>query len=335
MALQDRVQAIREAALRTGRQPVPYSFQGITKERIRAVLRVIDRETDDIIDTVFALLDDDHDSWFSNAPSGTKFCAGATTAHIGSHVGLLQRGLTIKLDREGRDYWLKPLWELGAIEKVYFDPNTRQFINGHPVPKSQNCAYRLSEEFKRILQAPDPDWRNLIQDWISEDEIRQRAELQARLAAESTRRVDTKHIDLINTCCEHYVPNFLPGYEIIYYDIGDGDRITENDRIQLGEAGLEIGLADAMPDVLLWNRDSDHLWVIEAVTNDGEVDQNKVEQMTLLVQRHGKSGIGFTTAYWTWKDAASRQGKLKNLAPDTYLWIQEDPSKQYRVRTFD
>jgi hypothetical protein len=84
-----------------------------------------------------------------------------------------------------------------------------------------------------------------------------------------------------------------------------------------------------MPDVLLWNRSSDELWVIEAVTSDGEVDLHKLRQMTALAMRTGKAGIGFTTAYQTWKAAAARQARYKNLPPATYLWIMEDPTKHF------
>jgi hypothetical protein len=49
------------------------------------------------------------------------------------------------------------------------------------------------------------------------------------------------------------------------------------------------------------------------------------------LQRNGKNLDGATTAYPTWKVAASRQGRYKNLAPDSYLWIVEDPSRQYLV----
>ena len=45
------------------------------------------------------------------------------------------------------------------------------------------------------------------------------------------------------------------------------------------KAGLTIALGDSMPDVLLWNKESDSLWVIEAVCSDGEVDQHKVENV--------------------------------------------------------
>jgi hypothetical protein len=90
-----------------------------------------------------------------------------------------------------------------------------------------------------------------------------------------------------------------------------------------------------MPDVLLWNKTTDHLWVIEAVTSDGEVDNHKVAQMSALAKRSGKSGVGFTTAYQTWSAAAKRQGKYKNIAPGTYIWIQEDPSKHYLAESFN
>jgi protein involved in temperature-dependent protein secretion len=90
-----------------------------------------------------------------------------------------------------------------------------------------------------------------------------------------------------------------------------------------------------MPDILLWNQKTDALWVIEAVTSDGEVDSHKVQSLTTLAHRCGKKGIGFTTAYATWRDAAARQGKHKNIAPGTYIWIREDGAKQFSVETFE
>jgi BsuBI/PstI restriction endonuclease domain len=96
-------------------------------------------------------------------------------------------------------------------------------------------------------------------------------------------------------------------------------------------AGVDLGLGDAMPDALLWNAATDWLWVIEAVTSDGEVDMHKVTQMTSLANRFGKPGIGFTTTYRTWKDAAARQGTHTNIAIGTYIWIQGDPAKQFKV----
>ena len=89
-----------------------------------------------------------------------------------------------------------------------------------------------------------------------------------------------------------------------------------------------------MPDVLLWHAEKDVLWIIEAVTSDGEVDAHKVKKIRALAERCGKAGVDFTTAYPTWKVAAFRQHAHKNIAPDTYVWIAEDASKHFKVETF-
>ncbi|HPA21314.1 MAG TPA: BsuBI/PstI family type II restriction endonuclease [Verrucomicrobiae bacterium] len=287
------------------------------------------------MDAVFCLLDDISPSFFGEAAQkGLKVCHGASTAHIACHVGVLQRNST-KLDREGRDYWLKPLWEIGALEKLYFDPGTADFMPGHPVPKSPNSAYRIAPAFLEILKAPDAERSALLKAWAGDDAKRARLQVQATLAETTRAKVGTPHMELITAAAQVYVPNFLPGFDVLYIDATDGQRVTPKQKQDLNKAGITIELDDSMPDILLWNPMTDELWVIEAVTSDGEVDFHKVEALTALAKRSGKKAIGFTTAYMTWKDAAARQGKHKNVAPDTYIWIREDGAKQFSVETFE
>src|ERR1035438_939892 len=316
-------------------QRPPTTLQGVTKERIAEVLQALDRASRDQIDAVFALLDDINPSWFYEAAEkGLKVCHGASTAHIACHVGVLQRKGG-KLDREGRDYWLKPLWEIGALEKLYFDSQTAEFLPGHPVPKSPNSAYRIAPAFLQILKASDADRRALLAAWTSKDATRARLQVQAELAKATSAKIETPHQGLITAACEVYVPNFLPGFEVLYIDVTDGQRVTAEQQQALQKAGIAIGLGDSMPDILLWNQKADALWAIEAVTSDGEVDLHKLQGLTSLASRSCKKKIGFTTAYATWRDAASRQGKHKNIAPGTYIWIREDGAKQFSVETFE
>jgi hypothetical protein len=332
MKLEDKLRS----DLRGGKlQPLPNQLQGITKERVAEVLRALDRTSRDIIDAVFALLDDINRNLFIEAAEkGLKFCDGASTAHIACHVGVLQRNAG-KLDREGRDYWLKPLWEIGALEKLYFDPETADFLPGHPIPKSPNSAYRIAPAFLQILKASGADRQALLAAWSSQDATRARLQVRAELASATRAKVGSPHQDLITAAGEVYVPNFLPGFEIIYIDATDGQRVTAEQEQTLKRAGIAIGLGDSMPDLLLWNPKTDALWVIEAVTSDGEVDLHKVQSLASLAKRCGKKNIGFTTAYATWRDAATRQGKNKNIAPGTYIWIREDGAKQFSVETFE
>ncbi len=329
MSLNDRVRQIQEQYADGGNSPVPSTLSGVTKDKVGQVLALIDRNTVDMVDTVYALLDDHNANFFPKASKTHLFKDGATVAHIGTHVGILQRNAA-KLDREGRDYWLKPLWEIGAIEKVYFDSTTQQFVHGHPVPKSPNNAYRLAPSFVQILAMND-DWEAALKEWISEDRKRIRLSLQADMAQLTAGEIGSKHQELIEQCVSIFSPLFLPGFRVLYVDDSDGDRIPDDDKAKLADAGIHLGLSDAMPDVLLCKDDEKHLWVVEAVTSDGEVDHHKVDQLTNLATRSGYSAISFTTAYPSWKTAAARQVKHKNIAPGTYIWIAEDPSKHFEL----
>lgn len=333
MALQEKVVKLRADRMEAGAAPVPNALQGVDKNKVRQVLSRLHLGSNaDLVDGVFALLDDQTDSWFSKVPAEAKFYHGASTAHLACHIGILQRGGG-KLDREGRDYWIKPLRELGGIEPILL--HQMEFIHGHVVAKSPNSSYRLAEDFKAILQAPDDQWPGMLAKWAKQDAARQRREFQAVMAEASRQLVDTGHSDLIRASVKYYAQRFLPGYEVLYVDDADGDRISEQERAALARAGVELGLADAMPDVLLWNPKTDRLWVIEAVTSDGEVDFHKVNQLSTLAQRSGKAGVDFTTTYRTWKEAAARQGVHGNVAVGSYIWIQADPAKHFRVESFE
>ncbi|TVP98222.1 MAG: hypothetical protein EA381_13000 [Planctomycetaceae bacterium] len=331
MGLDDRVRQNREDYVQSGQQPVPSELSGVTKEKVAETLALIDRATPEMIDVVYALLDDRYQNLFSRAPATARFRDGATVAHIATHVGILQRNAG-RLDREGRDYWLKPLWEIGAVEKVYFDPKTKSFVPGHPVAKSPNNAYRLSARFAAIL-AMKTGREDALRDWISDDQTRIRLSLQAKMAKKAASRVGSRHKSLIEDCVSIFATHFLPNYRVLYVDDSDGDRIAEKESQILAAVGIELGIADAMPDVLLCDEASKSLWVIEAVTSDGEVDLHKVEQLTALAKRSGYESISFTTAYPTWRVAAARQGKYKNIALGTYIWIAEDPSKHLELHS--
>ncbi|WP_421349882.1 BsuBI/PstI family type II restriction endonuclease [Aeromonas veronii] len=313
----------KKAALEAGVPVLPEHYDGVTKKKILSVLARIDQGKENIIDAVFAMLCDEPHWSKSAAKQGYKFRDGATTAQIGAHIGILQRGRDIKLDREGRDYWLKPLWQIGAVQKVTYESALKSFQYGHK-PKSSACGYRLADDFIDILKSSDGEWQRKLDEWVSEDKCRERLAFQAEQVGDG---FQTDHSNLIEASYRVYAKRFLRGYQVVYIDDGDGDRISQEQLETLEKAGLAITLEDSMPDVLLWKPEDDSLWVIEAVTSDGEVDLHKMESLKAFAVRNKKSSIGFTTTYPTWKKVYERQSKNKNLAVGSYLWILEDASK--------
>jgi hypothetical protein len=331
MGIEDYAIKRRKKALASELEVVPSKYRDTNKQRIKDVLIQIDRCDDNMVDVVFALLCDESSWYTAAAKKGFNFCDGASVAHIATHVGILQRGNNTKLDREGRDYWLKPLWAVGAVEKVYFHSKEGLFKPGHPIAKSSNSAYRLADDFMKILIAEDNVWSDMAREWARSSVQLERLALQAEQAQKTAESVESAHSLLITASHEVYAPRFLPSYEVIYIDDGDGDRVTVEQQEVLSNANVSISIHDAMPDVLLWNKEDDSLWVIEAVTSDGEVDIHKMQSLLAFSERNGKSKIGFTTTYPTWKKAAERQSACKNLADGSYMWIHEDASRNILI----
>jgi hypothetical protein len=201
VSIDSRMTDYRNKRISLGEPPVPDELQGVSKEKIRKVLARINLDKNiDLIDCVFSLLDDETISFFRNAPTGTRFYHGATTAQLACHIGILQRGKN-RLDREGRDYWIKPLAELGGIEPVLL--HGEKFIYGHVVPKSGNSSYRLKEEFKTILKSPDETWPRLLDLWTSQDSARERKAFHAEMLELSKQMVGTGHSELIRSSVDH------------------------------------------------------------------------------------------------------------------------------------
>jgi len=327
---------LRQERIDSGQSPTPKSFQGVSKLKLKAILAELSLTNQKVIDAAFALLDDETPSMFSTAPVGAMFNAGARTSQIACHIGYLQRDENIgKVDREGRDEWIKPLRDIGAVDAITLLNGT--FIDGHVAAKNPNSSYRLNSDFVAVLKMPDGHWQNAFAAWVKKGRTaaRMAAEAAMKKSAVSITAKKTGHAALIEASIMIYAPRFLPDYQILYKDDSDGDRISASERAAMKAAGVELGLKDSMPDVLLWCPETDWLWVIEAVTTDGEVDPHKVRNMTALSKRHGKKGIGFTTTYNSWRDVASRQHKVRNIEIGTYIWLLEDPTRQMLVESFD
>lgn len=276
---------------------------GVPRPRAEHALQRLGHGSRNEVSVIVALLDEELPNGYYPVQEAYPFSAGASTSHVFCHAGILQHGEK-KIDRENRDYLIKPFTELGIIEPVYLDPRTRSFVPGHPTPKSPNNCHRLAEEFRSLLRLSGEELDEALDRWTGEDATRERARVQAT-AAEQIAQTGGSHADLVRAALEFYAPRFLPGYEEVYTDLADGDRISEEQREALRAAGLEPTLADPSPDALLWNEDA--FWVIEAVTSDGEVDLTKVEAMRRMIARRGRPvRVGFTTAYRTWRDAGRR-----------------------------
>lgn len=305
------------------------SYQNITIEDIVKVLRRLRQFSPNKRDAIWCLLNSDFPSPFANA-AGYSIADGASIAQIGCYIGFLIRH-SGKLDREGRDYWIKPLIdEIAAIERVTYYNGS--FVPGHLKAKSPHLAYRLTPDFKQLLMnARSEDFEETLASYTGSVDQRLATFLELERAAKDSIAMPG-HKKLIQDSISVYANIFLPGYIPVFTDFADGDRVTKEERSLLDQYGIVFGsIDDVWPDAILYHPQHETLWFIEAVTSDGEADIHKVEGLKTICKRSGKNYGGTTTTYETWKYFAARQKKINNLAPETYVWIRECPNKFFKV----
>ena len=254
------------------------SYQNITLADIESVLRRLNQFSNDKRDVIWGLLNSDFPSPFANA-TGYSIADGASIAQIGCYVGILMRHGG-KLDREGRDYWVKPLIdEIAAIERVTFSDGV--FVSGHLKAKSPNSAYRLTDAFKRLLVSVETDhFAESLEEYIRN--VDQRLAVFAELERASRENIGISgHKRLIQDSINVYAQTFLPGYIPLFTDFTDGDRVTEEERAALDQYGIVFGTIDDMwPDAILYNPAEEKLWFIEGIVSE-DVDQT-IHNLTLI-----------------------------------------------------
>lgn len=303
-------------------------YQGITLDDITIVLNRLNQYSDDKRDVVWCLLNDEFPSLFANATQ-LKISDGASIAHLGGYIGILKRHAK-RLDREGRDYWVKPLADIGAIEPITLKDGV--FVAGHIKAKSPNSAYRLSASFVQLLKSVnEDDFDAIFDNYVSS--VDERLAVFSQLESASiAAQGDSAHKQLIELSISVYAHTYLPGYISVFTDFADGDRVTDEEHEKLIEYGIVFGtIEDVWPDAILINPETNTLWFIEAVTSDGEADQHKVDGLKAICINSGKNYGGVTTTYETFKRFAARQQSENNLARDTYVWIKECPDKQFKI----
>lgn len=316
-------------------------FDGISKEDVEHVLGKLGLDKTDLIDCIWVLLDDKLNNVYSES---FKICNGASTAHIGAYIAILLGNSEIKSDREYmRDYVIKPLLEIGAVERMTFLTKKNKkvnvskdgFYNGHLIPKSSGLCYTLSQSFKHLLKSCNKrDFDSELKKWISEESKKERLDIVKDMEEKNKLSiVKDDHGKLIEMSIEIYAKNYLEGYKVVYTDALDGDRITEDERILLDKYYIKFGdLESVWPDVILYNEDKDSLWFIEAVTSDGEVDSFKLEGLKKICQDSKKKFAGATTTYLNYVTFGKRQEKNNNIVKDTYVWIVSSPDKLIKIK---
>lgn len=125
---------------------------------------------------------------------------------------------------------------------------------------------------------------------------------------------------LIKTIIETFCPRFTPGGHVLY--VGDaGEKLGVYDASGLAELRLHIDPHGKVPDVIVHDRPRDWLFLIEAVTSHGPIDDKRHQELAKLFERSTAARI-YVTAFLTRNVMVQY---LTRISWETEVWCADAP----------
>ena len=274
-------------------------------ERIWELLKALDWEHERSASVLLDLTDDETPSDFAVLRAGRTgldrhlpLSAGMRTEQLMKRAATREGRPGGKVDREQRDVAILSLRERGIVEKAYVVPLNERgelgelVVRGYHRTKSGNNSYVVTDEARALLDAPEPDWPKRLQEFVAGDP-RRRTRAMQRTASEAVQRAaagNERHKALIRAAVDSLVQTRCPGFELVFVDDEDGVRVRDEWRVKLQPLDLMPDEGEGRwPDALLVRgRD---VWVVDAVTGDGEVDEVRREELEAWLNSRGYQAV--------------------------------------------
>lgn len=222
---------------------------------------------------------------------------------------------------------LKPLYEAGIIElhqTSINDPNT---------------FYTINVDFERILKETAAAQRaRLVEAWDSTHHERltvlrgkrEKEDITIKTGELSLALSSGTHNRLVKEVCEIFAPAYIPGFEPVY--ISD----TRNKMLYVNQAlnstlNLKLDEHDKLPDIILYRRSMNIVYVIEVVTSAGPVSESRKKEIHGILTKRGP--LTFGTVYITaFPDRQIFRRFVVDIAWETKVWIA---AEQFGIIHFD
>lgn len=119
---------------------------------------------------------------------------------------------------------------------------------------------------------------------------------------------------------QEFAPRFAGGGEVLY--LGDtAKKDLHVDKERLKELGIPINQHNKLPDIVIYHKNKNWLYLIEAVTSHGPVSGKRIVELEKMLSAC-KAGKIYVTAFPTRLEFRKYIG---DIAWETEVWIAEEP----------
>lgn len=129
-----------------------------------------------------------------------------------------------------------------------------------------------------------------------------------------------KHNEVQKAIVEEFAARFAPGAELLYLGDTAKKNLVVNVRV-LGELGIPISEHDKLPDVVMYDRTRQWLFLIEAVTSHGPVSPKRIVELEAMFT-DCPAGLVYVSAF---PNMAEFKKHALNIAWETEVWLADIP----------
>lgn len=201
--------------------------------------------------------------------------------------------------------------------------------NNGKATNSPNFRYRITSEFKELIRKFDSnEWEFKLNEFLNSHETlkskyeskRNLTKIPITINSEGFEFSTGKHNELQKAIIEEFAPRFAQNTEVIY--VGDTTNkflVLNQDRFK--ELKIEVFAHDKLPDVVLYDKDKNWLYFIEAVTSVGEITPKRIIEIEEITKDCDAGNI-YITAF---QDFKTYKKFANSIAWDTEVWLSESP----------
>lgn len=229
-----------------------------------------------------------------------------------------------------------------------YAPNTRetfrrqvlhQFVQGRiadynpdepdlPV-NSPKAHYAVSDAALFVIQKyGTPEWESAVADFKKNVVILTEAYEKERsltlipvtVEGEKFKLSAGKHNEVQAAVIEQFAPRFASGGKVLYLgDTANKDLFV--DREELEKIGISITEHSKLPDIVIYDKPKEWLFLIEVVTSHGPVSPKRILELEDFL-KESKVGKIYITAF---PDKSEFRKHVADIAWETEVWIADNP----------
>jgi len=221
-----------------------------------------------------------------------------------------------------RKHSLKPLLDHFLVTRhstAVNDPNTYYVLNRS-----------FEEALRQALGGPDEEARNAIASrWAKAFGKEPSVPAPGAISAVTVKVNDQmvtlspgRHNQLIHDIIQEFAPGFIDQPRVLC--VSDAAHKLRYVDEQAEGLGLVIGEHGKLPDVLLYSTSRNIVYVVEAVTSAGPIDEARIAdiEQTLLAGRKPGFGLEYFTAF---PDRPAFRRFVEDIAWGTQVWLAAEP----------